>query len=487
MSSGEILVEDGTGREVFALTDEQILGMDGEEESVPSAEEALNPSQGRSTASARAAASARDEGHDGTRADATRDKFTREEENTRSKDRELHKTNGSREGRAEATQEPPKWLAREMNDPWVGNEARELWEGVQHAQREIAEFREAVGSREDARALKEIYPGGVAEARSAAGRARELAEIDAVIFGAPGRSAEESRADRVQLVEKLFSQNAAALQEMVEAGVRLLERKGWQRTGETNYSHDATNLSPSLRSATGAPQFGAEEEAGHSGRDDRAALAQSEEGGTSRGLSRDGTPQEVVGRYREFERGANAELERSVGAAIGRAMEAALPNLKRAEVAASGDGSGRGEGFLEDRNNQAIQLRERLQAAVRKEVESALKSDAALGEQVARILRGRRFDDGARSQVVRLIDARAQQLVPVAVKRVVGSWTVATLGTTKAEAAGEEKKAIAGARPSREARSREGNAPRQSGGPGHRPVKGRVDYRKWSDEQILEM
>ena len=61
-----------------------------------------------------------------------------------------------------------------MKDPWVGDEARELWEGVKRAQREAAEYREVVGAPEDARALKEIYPGGVAEARSAAERAREL-------------------------------------------------------------------------------------------------------------------------------------------------------------------------------------------------------------------------------------------------------------------------------------------------------------------------
>src|SRR5216684_2478903 len=63
---------------------------------------------------------------------------------------------------------PPAWLAREMKDPWVGDEAREMWEGVQRAQREAAAYREAFGTPQDARALKEIYPGGVAEAKSAA-------------------------------------------------------------------------------------------------------------------------------------------------------------------------------------------------------------------------------------------------------------------------------------------------------------------------------
>ncbi len=75
---------------------------------------------------------------------------------------------------------------------------------------------------------------------------------------------------------------------------------------------------------------------------------------------------------------------------------------------------------------------------MREDVEAALKSDAQLGEQVARILGARRFDDAARAQVVRVIDARAQQLVPGAVKRVVGSWTTATLGTKGKSRAAEE-------------------------------------------------
>ena len=62
-----------------------------------------------------------------------------------------------------------------------------------------------------------------------------------------------------------------------------------------------------------------------------------------------------------------------------------------------------------------------------------------LGEQVARVLSGRRLDEAARAQVVRLIDARAQQLVPGAVRRVVGSWTAATLGAKKPESAGERR------------------------------------------------
>jgi hypothetical protein len=370
-------------------------------------------------------------------------------------------------------QEPPGWLAREMKDPWVGEEARELWEGVQRAQREAAAYREAFGTPEDARALKEIYPGGVAEAKSAAERARELAEIDAVFFGAAGKPTEELRAGRVQLVEKLYAQDPAAFREMVEAGVKILGRaSGGQRSVASAegkaLSQDATTLPGSLRSVAGAPENGAQEKAGHTGRDDSLGS------NANRNMHH-------VQAYREFERATNAELEKSVGGAIGRAMEAALPNLRNANAAA-------GEG-------QAPPLQERLRAAVREEVETALRSDASLGEQVAQILGGHRLDEAARAQVVRLIDARAQQLVPGAVRKVVGAWTQATLGARMADTGAEpaargeqERRAERAVSSSQRTASGDSAANRNASTSAVRSLpRGRVDYRKLSDEQILGM
>ena len=126
---------------------------------------------------------------------------------------------------------------------------------------------------------------------------------------------------------------------------------------------------------------------------------------------------------------------------------------------------------------------------MREEVEAALKSDAQLGEQVAKILAARRFDDATRAQVVRVIEARAQQLVPGAVKRVVGSWTTATLGngrntaessrgTTNRSAKKEPERAVA-------ARNEKAAGARRDAGTSS---KGRrVDYGRLSDEEILGM
>jgi hypothetical protein len=60
----------------------------------------------------------------------------------------------------------------------------------------LAAYRAAFATPEDARALKELYPGGVNEARTAANRARLLDDIDRAYFGTAGKSPEETSAAR---------------------------------------------------------------------------------------------------------------------------------------------------------------------------------------------------------------------------------------------------------------------------------------------------
>jgi hypothetical protein len=354
------------GNEVFALTDEQIVGLESEDTTAERGEkeksnaETLSGAEGRGELRGRARAG---------RTHALRD--------------------SEQEGIV-AVEEAPKWLAERMRDPWHGDEAKELWDGKQRAERENASYREAVGSAEDARALKEIYPGGVTEAKIAAERARELDAIDAAFYRGDG-------AARMQLAQRMMQQDPVAFREMVEAGVRLLKETAGAARDQRTANGDQGTAGENRKSKI------------ENGGEERPPMRGLEEAGAR-------VPQEVARAYGEFEQAANAELEKSVGGAIARVMEEALPNLRVR-------GARGKEGEL-----GAAPLRERLTVAVREEVESALKSDRALGEQVTRILAGRRFDSGARGQVVRLIDARAQELVPGAVRRVVGSWTQATLG-----------------------------------------------------------
>jgi hypothetical protein len=125
-------------------------------------------------------------------------------------------------------QEPPEWLTQRMKDPWNGEEARELWNGVQQAKQEAAAYRAAFATPEDARALKELYPGGVNEARAAAERARLLDDFDRSYFGGAGKSAQEVSASRAQLAQRMLREDPAAFREMVFAGLCALEESGVQ-------------------------------------------------------------------------------------------------------------------------------------------------------------------------------------------------------------------------------------------------------------------
>ncbi len=327
------------------------------------------------------------------------------------------------------TIEPPPWLAKQMKDPWAGEEARELWEGVQRAQAEAAEYRQVFEKPE--------------AARNAAERARALDEFDAAYFGAAGKSAEETSTARVALAQRMLREDPAAFAEMVAAGVKALEET--KRQG----SAVAATQNTTANAATGATNGSSMQEANQEAQRQLAA-------------------------YSEFEKATNADLEKSVGYAIERTLQQALPN------------TGRGE---------SESLKARLTSSVRQEIEKALQGDRQLGEQVAQVLSSRRFDETARAQVVRLINERAQQLVPNATKRVLNDWTQATLaGASRkndrsgvAEDIRELAPAASGTRvaPTSSGKQKETTRATRSNDPA--PNKGRVDYRRLSDEQILAL
>ena len=273
-----------------------------------------------------------------------------------------------------------------MNDPWSGEQARDLWNGLQTARQEAAAFREVFAQPE--------------QARAAAERARALEEIDTAFFGGAGKSAQEISSGREALAQRMLREDPAAFREMVFAGLRALESAGQNSSGAASREHVAAVIRPRAVSAqptetpidTKTPPSEARFE-----RPDPVG-----EGGHK-------VDSPAVAAYRTFEQSANEELERSVGGAIQHSLKQALPNLSQMDRSASGA--------------QGTSLRTRLQQAVRDDVESALKSDQQLGEQIGRVLATRRFDETTRSQVVRLINDRAQQLVPVAARRVIQDWT----------------------------------------------------------------
>src|SRR5713101_7173649 len=272
--------------------------------------------------------------------------------------------------------EPPAWLAAQMKDPWGGEEAREFWDGVQQARSEAAAYRAAFASPEDARALKELYPGGVTEARAAAERGRLLEEIDRAYFGAAGNSPEQLSTSRAQLAQRMLHEDPTAFREMVAAGLQALQ-EAEQGSGGPASQPTLPRLAQIFTESRST--VGAQHAAPHPGN-----------------TSADNAH---VAAYAAFERAANEDLERSVGSAIERTLAQALPSVEQHNMPGQA------------RTQHAAPLRDRLAGAVRVEVEKALHGDRQLGEQVAQILASRRFDNEARAQVVRLIGERAQQLV----------------------------------------------------------------------------
>src|SRR5579864_8515029 len=194
-----------TPHDLFVLTDEQILEIEPEQEaSGPAVEQPLLAVPAR-------------------RADTTNAQSAAEPNGSAASSQLIENTQQSTQAGVPALLDPPAWLAAQMKDPWSGEEARELWNGVQQAQQEAAAYRTAFATPEDARALKELYPGGVNEARAAANRARLLDDIDRAYFGTQGTTPEQTSAARAQLAAMMLREDPAAFREMVFAGLRAIE------------------------------------------------------------------------------------------------------------------------------------------------------------------------------------------------------------------------------------------------------------------------
>src|SRR5580704_2012622 len=180
--------------DLFALTDEQILEIEPEAAEAAPVEQALLAVPDR-------------------RGDAARTASETDPNSVLTSPRSIENTQQSAQARVPVPQEPPAWLAAQMKDPWTGEQAKELWNGIVQAQKEAADYRAAIATPEDARALKELYPGGVKEARAAVERARALDDIDRAYFGAAGSSAEQTSAARTELAQRMLREDPAAFRE----------------------------------------------------------------------------------------------------------------------------------------------------------------------------------------------------------------------------------------------------------------------------------
>ena len=434
-----------SARDLFALTDEQILQIEPDTEVVEAfageRTDVHDPlREDLDLLTARATANAQDDvrfhqrdgvgSNDGLKAVATNATVATRDANANNTGTSAS-TNAVSAGNAEA----PAWLTERMNDPQNGSDARALWNGVLAARQEASAFREVFATPEDARAADE--------------RSRILDDFDRAYFGAAGTPPEQIAASRSRLATQMLREDPAAFREMVFAGLRALESAAQQGSG-------TEVVAPPFRAASSA------------------ATETQPQPTNSQSVPR---PQELqdsrdvqdarVAAYAAFERATNTELERGVGGAIDRSLQAALPNAGHSENGAA--------------------LKERLGAAIRQDVEKALQGDRALGEQVARILSGQRLDDTTRAQVVRLVGDRAQQLVPGSARKVLADWTQTTLashGSRSEQTPARTPSGTSNANTNATAQRRntqtsDRNAPAQ-----RNPRK--IDYRRVSDDDILD-
>jgi hypothetical protein len=428
-TNGETSIAD-----LFALSDEQILEIEPDTHDVEIADFSLDDADRAILVAPASLPAPASESHNRRlEAGATSDQST--DEGSRAANNTTSSPSHQSPLTSHQPSTPPQWLAERMADPQAGPEARELWNGVQQSRQEAAAFREVFAKPEDARA--------------AAQRSRLLDDIDRAYF--TGDSSQ-----RAQLAATMLREDPGAFREMVFAGLRALEETGNANAANALGRHSTETVGAGL-----APPADARATSGVG-----AQHAAPQPGNTPANDAH-------LAHYAAFERTANEDLERTVGTAIERTLDQALPHGNRPENAS---------------------MRGRLAATVRQEIEKALQGDRQLGEQVAQVLSARRLDNNARAQVVRLIGDRAQQLVPSTAKRVLGEWTQTTLAshrgrTSRIDAATARRDVeVASPAPSSSAATnsiRATQSQNRQGAAAGANLNRKVDYRRLSDEQIL--
>jgi hypothetical protein len=328
----------------------------------------------------------------------------------------------------------PEWMQSAAADPRHAAEAQQLW-------REHQEFRSAFASPDEARAIRELLPGGVKDVLSLRDATQSVERIDAAIFSGDARAQSEVVAELARTNPAAFRSLFAEAAKVLEAGGLRLEAGNPQArvsfsTGGENPQRDS--------SGTNRPQ------------NDNAREASSPQPPAS-SLPRPASNLQNfdAAAYAAFERGTNDAVARDVRESIRETVSRVLPD-------------GVAEGAAR-----------RIGDDIFHEIHRALAADRTLSEQVAAVLRDRRFGSAEQQNVASLLAGRARQLVPSVARRVIGEWTSSVLNTSRAKAARQTAAAsrvdIAAAGGSLD------SMPLRSAGAGSRAV----DYASMSDEEIL--
>jgi hypothetical protein len=136
----------------------------------------------------------------------------------------------------------PVWMQTLAGDPEHAAEARALWS-------EHQAFRAAFSSPEEARAIKELFPGGAPEAQSLKQSAQSVERIDAAIFSGDARAQSE-------VVAEIARANPAAFRSLFAEAAKVLAGMGVNvapgAQGSSNFqAGDTLSSGPTLHNSSG--------------------------------------------------------------------------------------------------------------------------------------------------------------------------------------------------------------------------------------------
>jgi hypothetical protein len=330
----------------------------------------------------------------------------------------------------------PAWVRAAAADATHGAEVQALWSEHQG-------FRAAFSSPEEARAIKELFPGGAPEAQNLKQSAQSVERIDAAIFSGDVRAQSE-------VVAEIARANPAAFRSLFAEAAKVLAGLGVNvapvganvapgtPSGSSLQADSALSSRPTLSEnrEVGRTQNQATNRNLNSNQDSNqnrltenpAAQitnhpSQSPKASDSRITNHDSritAPQSPTfdpAAYASFERTTNDVVARDVRSTISDTLARVLP-----------------EGIAEG-------AARRIGDDIFNEVHRALAADPALSQQVGQALRGPlasgqgwRFGTAEQQQVASLLTGRARQLMPSVARRVIGEWTSSVLGASRSKA-----------------------------------------------------
>ncbi len=322
-----------------------------------------------------------------------------------------------------ATAAMPPWMAAAAADPTNAGEAAALW-------REHQEFRAAFSSAEEARAVRELLPGGVKDVLTLREATQSVDRIDAALFSGDARAQSE-------VVAELARVNPGAFRAMFAEAARVMAGMGAGGRRQEAGGREGLSLDQSIVNGrdTGPTLRKGGEGWGTQGRDQDQTQNQNRNQNQNQNRRQDAGATNAAANHESqftnrlspftshqsphFDPAAYAAFERTTNDVVARDVRGSISDtLARVMPEGVADGAAR-----------------RIGEDIFNEVHRALAADRNLSEQVAGVLSDRRFDSAQQLRVAQLLVGRAKQLVPSVARRVIGEWTGTVLSTARSKAA----------------------------------------------------